>query len=155
VDSQLETRKTGVVGCGKVGHLPAKALSRLPESRSVVACDSNFRPDRQFAAEYNVQSRLSEEGKDPSDAAIFAWASVNPRVAHRVNKADEERFRLLVRLGRRDQMELFYLVWLGFVARGQRVPESRKRFPEIARTTLRLFRTPPRGIRRPQRTTRG
>jgi len=86
------------------------------------------------------RARLSEEGKVPSDAAIFAWASVEPRVARRVNKADEKRFRLLARLGRQDQMELFYLVWLGFVARGQRVPESRKRFPEIARAMLKLFR---------------
>jgi AcrR family transcriptional regulator len=89
------------------------------------------------------RARLSEEGKVPSDAAIFVWASVDRRVAVRVNKADEERFRQLARLGRRDQMELFYLVWLGFVARGQRVPESRKRFPEIARTILRLFAAPP------------
>ena len=101
------------------------------------------------------RARLSEEGKVPSDAAIFAWASVDPRVAQRVNKADQERFRLLGRLGRREQMELFHLVWLGFVARGQRVPESRKQFPEIARAMLRLFRAPARGSRRPQRTTRG
>ena len=101
------------------------------------------------------RARLSEEGKVPSDAAIFVWASVDPRVAQRVNKADQERFRLLGRLGRREQMELFHLVWLGFVARGQRVPESRKQFPEIARAMLRLFRAPARGSRRPQRTTRG
>lgn len=88
------------------------------------------------------RARLSEEGKVPSDAAIFVWASVDRRVAVRVNKADEERFRQLARLGRRDQMELFYLVWLGFVARGQRLPESRKRFPEIARAILRLFAGP-------------
>ena len=101
------------------------------------------------------RARLSEEGKVPSDAAIFVWASVDPRVAQRVNKADQERFRLLGRLGRREQMELFHLVWLGFVARGQRVPESRKQFPEIARAMLRLFRAPARGSPRPQRTTRG
>jgi AcrR family transcriptional regulator len=100
------------------------------------------------------RARLSEEGKVPSDAAIFAWASVDPRVAHRVNKADEERFRLLAHMGRRDQMELFHLVWLGFVARGRRVPESRKRFPEIARAMLRLFRAPPSGSRRSQGSTR-
>jgi AcrR family transcriptional regulator len=88
------------------------------------------------------RARLSEEGKTPSDAAIFAWASVDPRVARRVNKAEEERFRLLARLGRRNQMELFYLVWLGFVARGQRLPESRKRFPAIARGLLKLFSAP-------------
>jgi len=80
------------------------------------------------------RAKLSEEGKVPSDAAIFAWASVDREVARRVNKAEEERIHLLQHyLGGRDPIGLFYLVWLGFVARGQRVPESRKRFPEIAR----------------------
>ena len=80
------------------------------------------------------RAKLSENGKVPSDAAIFAWASVDLRVARRVNKAEEERMALLKHfLGGHDRVELFYLVWLGFVARGQRVPESRKRFPEIAR----------------------
>ena len=81
--------------------------------------------------------RLSEDGKTPSDAAIFAWASVDPEVARRVNRAEKTRIRQLQHLvGGRDRMELFYLVWIGFVARGQRVPESRKRFPAIARLLL-------------------
>jgi AcrR family transcriptional regulator len=81
--------------------------------------------------------RLSEDGKTPSDAAIFAWASVDPEVARRVNKAEQTRIRQLQHLvDGRNRMELFYLVWIGFVARGQRVPESRKRFPVIARLLL-------------------
>ena len=89
------------------------------------------------------RASLSEKGNVPSDAAIFAWASVDPRVARRVNKAEEERMALLKHfLGGHDRMELFYLVWLGFVARGQRVPESRKRFPVIARLLLAWFSEP-------------
>jgi AcrR family transcriptional regulator len=89
------------------------------------------------------RAKLSEDGNVPSDAAIFAWASVDPAVARRVNRAEKERIRLLTPVvGRRDWMELFYLVWLGFVARGQRVPESRKRFPAIARMMRTLFSTP-------------
>jgi AcrR family transcriptional regulator len=86
------------------------------------------------------RARLSEAGDVPSDAAIFAWASVSPGVAERVNKAEKERIRLLTRIS--DQpglMELFYLAWLGFVARGQRVPQSRKNFPDIARLMLSLL----------------
>jgi AcrR family transcriptional regulator len=105
--------------------------------------------------ELEQRARLSEEGAVPSDAAIFAWASVDPRVARRVNKADAERFRMLARLGRRELMELFYLVWLGFVARGQRVPESRRRFPKIARALLKLFPARPSGRPKPQRTALG
>ena len=88
------------------------------------------------------RARLSEEGKVPSDAAIFAWASVSPRVARRVQRAEEERIELFARLlgGRgRGRVEVLYLAWLGFVARGQRVPAFRKRFPEIARTMLDLL----------------
>jgi AcrR family transcriptional regulator len=100
-----------------------------------------------------ARARLSEEGLAPSDAAIFAWASVEPRVARRVQRAERERIDLLVRLmaerGRpatsaapsdadRGRAEILYLAWLGFVARGQRVPALRKRFPEISRTLLDL-----------------
>jgi len=86
------------------------------------------------------RARLSEEGEVPSDAAIFAWASVDPAVARRVNRAEEGRIRLLKRiLGHGDRIELFYLLWLGFVARGQRVPATRKRFPEVARIMRRLL----------------
>ena len=52
----METLKTGLVGCGKVGHLHAKALSRLPESRFLAACDSDFQRAQQFAAEYKVKA---------------------------------------------------------------------------------------------------
>jgi AcrR family transcriptional regulator len=89
------------------------------------------------------RARLSEEGDVPSDAAIFAWATVSPEVARRVNRAEEERIKLLTRIsGQPDRIELFYLAWLGFVARGQRVPKSRKRFPKIARMMLKLLLPP-------------
>lgn len=105
------------------------------------------------------RARLSEEGKVPSDAAIFAWASVSPRVARRVNRAEEERIELFAKFlrgssgGRSRQVEVLYLAWLGFVARGQRVPALRKRFPEIARAMLDLMTAPRperRGSRRPR-----
>lgn len=89
------------------------------------------------------RAKLSEEGKVPSDAAIFVWASVDRKVARRVNKAEEGRLSLLKHfIGDHDRMELAYLAWLGFVARGQRVPESRKRFHEIARLLLEWLSKP-------------
>jgi AcrR family transcriptional regulator len=89
------------------------------------------------------RARLSEEGDVPSDAAIFAWATVSPEVARRVNRAEQERIKLLTRIsGQPDRIELFYLAWLGFVARGQRVPGLRRRFPQIARMMLKLLLPP-------------
>jgi AcrR family transcriptional regulator len=83
---------------------------------------------------------LSEDGTLPSDAAMFAWAAVSPVVAQRVNRAENKRIVALNRLfGSSGRAELVYLVWLGFVARGQRAPGTRKRFPEIARMLRELF----------------
>ena len=93
---------------------------------------------------------LGEEGILPSDAAMFTWASVSPVVAQRVNQAERKRIHLLKTIiGRSPHVELLYLVWVGFVARGQRDPRSRKRFPHIALMMLDMF--PPGKPRRDKR----
>ena len=90
---------------------------------------------------------LGEQGLLPSDAAMFTWASVSPVVARRVHRAELKRIELLKQLiGDPERTELLYLFWLGFVARGQRVPGSRRQFPRIARAMLKLF-PPPRSQR--------
>jgi AcrR family transcriptional regulator len=87
-----------------------------------------------------VQAPLGEKGFVPSDAAMFTWASVSPEVARRVNREEKKRIRVLRRIvGNSAHAELLYLVWLGFVARGQRVPGSRHRFPRIARAIQDVF----------------
>jgi AcrR family transcriptional regulator len=91
----------------------------------------------QVVVEHAAQS---EAGEGPSDAAIFGWAAVSPAVARRVNRAEEERLKLLARLtGDPLRGEVLYLAWLGVVARGKRLPGSRQRFPEIAAAMLSLF----------------
>ena len=86
------------------------------------------------------QAPMSEKGMLPSDAAMFTWASVSPDVARRVNRAEKKRIKLLKQIIEDpNRTEILYLVWLGFVARGKRLPGSRKRFPQIARTMLELF----------------
>jgi len=95
----------------------------------------------------------SEAGDVPSDAAIFAWAAVSADVARRVNRAEAKRLRLLTRFiersgARTDQMEFIYLAWVGFVARGQRLPASRKKFPQIGRVILDLLLNPEFGAKR-------
>jgi AcrR family transcriptional regulator len=87
-----------------------------------------------------VQAPLGEKGIVPSDAAMFTWASVSPEVARRVNREEKKRMSVLRRIvGNSADAELLYLVWLGFVARGQRVPGSRHRFPRIAGAIQNLF----------------
>jgi len=52
----MEALRTAIVGCGKVGHLHAKALSRLSESMFVAVCDTDLQRAQQFAAEYEVKA---------------------------------------------------------------------------------------------------
>jgi UDP-N-acetyl-2-amino-2-deoxyglucuronate dehydrogenase len=49
-----EKVRTAIVGCGKVGHTHAKALSALPESDFVAVCGSNAARTRAFADQYRV-----------------------------------------------------------------------------------------------------
>lgn len=83
---------------------------------------------------------LGERGMLPSDAALYTWAAVAPEVARRVNRAEKKRIGLLKRvIGDSELVDLLYLAWLGFVARGQRAPESRSQFPHIARMMLDFY----------------
>src|SRR5215471_6141327 len=76
---------------------------------------------------------LSEQGGCPSDAAIFAWASISPEVAVRVNKIEQRRIDMITRLtGRPDRAELFYYAYLGFIMRRSRVPSLTHSFPLLA-----------------------
>jgi AcrR family transcriptional regulator len=82
-----------------------------------------------------VQQRviLSEQGGCPSDAAIFAWASISPEVALRVNRIEQRRIDMLTRLtGRPDRADLFYYAYLGFIMRRSRVPSLTDSFPLLA-----------------------
>jgi len=53
--------KTAIVGCGKVGHLHAKALSRAPESVFVAACGRDLKRTEAFAAAYKVKAYVDIE----------------------------------------------------------------------------------------------
>lgn len=46
--------RTAIVGCGKVGNLHARALTELPESEFVGACDSQLSRATDFAAKYGA-----------------------------------------------------------------------------------------------------
>lgn len=117
--------------------------SEVPEILSQLSRGPNNERVPRLMRLLEERVQLSEEGKAPSDAAIFAWASIDQEVARRVNKAEEKRIQLLKQfVGGHDRTELLYLIWVGYVARGQRVPESRKRFPEVAHLLAELLAEP-------------
>ena len=97
-----------------------------------------------FFQELERRVVISERGEWPSDAAIFGWAAVSPRVARRANKEEETRIGLLKRLfGQGDLGDFFYMAYLGFLLRRRRVPEAAKKFPILAKM-IRLFLKNPR-----------
>jgi predicted dehydrogenase len=57
----MEPLKTAIVGCGKVGHLHAKALASVPESRFVAACGRDRAKTEAFAAAHNVRAYCDVE----------------------------------------------------------------------------------------------
>jgi predicted dehydrogenase len=64
----MEKIRTALIGCGKVGHTHASALSTLPESHFVAVCDKNLARAQAFAEQYgtgvyiDVQDMVTEAG---------------------------------------------------------------------------------------------
>jgi len=99
-----------------------------------------------FFEELEHRVMLSEQGEWPSDAAIFAWAAVSPKVARRAKKEEETRIRLLKKLFRQEELgEFVYMAYLGFLLWRRRVPEAAEKYPVLAEISKALLRNPPRG----------
>src|SRR5262245_28498032 len=82
-----------------------------------------------FFRELARRATLSERGDSPSDAAVFAWAAVSPKVARRANAEEEARIRLLKKVFRNDQLvDFFYMAYLGFLLWRRRVPRAAAKF---------------------------
>jgi AcrR family transcriptional regulator len=95
---------------------------------------------RDFLDELQRRVASSEKGDSPSDAAIFAWAAVSPKVALRANREEKKRIALLVQLvGDAGLAEYIYLAYLGFLVRRRRVPEAAGTFSRIAELSSELM----------------
>lgn len=57
----MDKVRTGLVGCGKVGHLHAKALGAAAESDFVAVCSRNMERSRGFARQYDVKAYCDVE----------------------------------------------------------------------------------------------
>jgi AcrR family transcriptional regulator len=126
-----------------------EALLREWEEEKQLVFDLLGRPDlrhglRGFFGELERRVIVSERGEWPSDAAIFAWAAVSPKIARRANKEEEARIRLLKKLARHgDIAEYVYMAYLGFLIRRRRVPKTAKNFRIFARITTAFLLNPP------------
>jgi AcrR family transcriptional regulator len=95
---------------------------------------------KDFFRELEKRCQLSERGEWPSDAAIFAWAAVSPKVARRANKEEVARIRMLKNLACNDEIgEYIYMAYLGFLMRRRRVPDAARNFPVLASISSKLL----------------
>ena len=77
----METLRTALVGCGKVGHLHAKALGSAPESTFIAVCGRDLRKTEAFAAAYNVKAYVDVEEMIAREG-IQALAVCTPHPLH-------------------------------------------------------------------------
>ena len=73
--------KTAIVGCGKVGHMHAKALASLPESVFTAVCDSDIGRARAFSEQYGVKAYTSIE-EMAAGAGVEAVSICTPHPIH-------------------------------------------------------------------------
>lgn len=52
----MDKVKTGIIGCGKVGHIHAQVLKNIPESVFTAVCSRDFSKADLLAEQYNVKA---------------------------------------------------------------------------------------------------
>lgn len=93
----MGTLKTAIVGCGKVGHLHAQALSRVPESVFVAACGRDLARTEKFAALYKVKAYCDvEEMIAHEGVQALAICTPHPLHAFHAIKAAQAGVHILV-----------------------------------------------------------
>jgi UDP-N-acetyl-2-amino-2-deoxyglucuronate dehydrogenase len=73
--------RTALVGCGKVGHTHAWALSTLPESQFVAACGRDLARTQAFAGQYGVRA-YTDVREMVKQAGVEAVVICTPHPAH-------------------------------------------------------------------------
>jgi len=90
--------------------------------------------------EVKRRTLASERGEWPSDVAIFAWSAIDPAVARRVNRSEEERMGLFRNFAARAEMaDLFYYAYQGLLVRRRRLPKAIADFDMFAKLALELL----------------
>jgi predicted dehydrogenase len=74
--------RTAIVGCGKVGHIHARALYGLAESQLVAVCDEQGGRARAFAAQYGALP-FEDPAAMLAQAGVEAVCICTPHPAHR------------------------------------------------------------------------
>lgn len=78
----MDKIKTGIIGCGKVGHIHAQALKNIPESVFTAVCSRDIDKAKGFADRYNVKA-YSDIKEMAANAGVEAVVICNPHPNHR------------------------------------------------------------------------
>lgn len=73
--------RTAIVGCGKVGHIHAAALTSLPESELVAVCDADAERAREFADRYGA-TPFTDTAHMVASARVEAVVVCTPHPLH-------------------------------------------------------------------------
>ncbi|MDR1376232.1 MAG: Gfo/Idh/MocA family oxidoreductase [Synergistaceae bacterium] len=92
-----EAFRTGVVGCGNVGHFHAKIYAELPESKFVGVCSSSLDKARAFAEVYGVPAFPDVETmKRETDVQVVSICTPHPAHAQNAVEAAGLGIHLLI-----------------------------------------------------------
>ena len=92
-----EKIKTGVVGCGNVGHFHAKVFAELEGSQFVGVCSANFERAKTFAKAYGVPAFPDlATMKRETDVQAVAICSPHPQHARNAVEAADLKIHILV-----------------------------------------------------------
>ena len=83
----MQKLKTGIIGTGKVGHLHAAALMKLPESEFTAVCNVNFKGAQAFAEQYRVKAYADVEEMVASGVQAVTICTPHPLHAEPTIKA--------------------------------------------------------------------
>jgi len=99
----MQTVRTALVGCGKVGQIHAAALRNVPESDFVAVCDNDPARATAFAERHGTRA-YSDVGTMLKDAAVQAVFVCTPHPLHAapVIQATEAGVHALVEAGVHD-----------------------------------------------------
>jgi len=76
------TVRTGLIGCGKIARIHARALRDLPEADFVAVCDTDEERARAFASEHGAQDVYASAGELLKSGAVEAVLICAPHPAH-------------------------------------------------------------------------
>lgn len=93
----MERVKTGIIGCGKVGHMHAKALQAIKESDFTAVYSRDIKKARVFAEQYKVKAYSSiEEMAAESGVEAVVICTPHPNHAESAVKAANTGMHVLV-----------------------------------------------------------